>query len=204
MAIERIDVATETFDGFARVLIFPNVDPTTFNESTTLAEVLTGGKDLGQIVEDSPSWDGDESEVEVLRDTEGGVIRAIDTPGTFAWSCRLPSTSAKMSKAIAGAKLTKATTGAAGDVTIDTTKDIIGLDPSRMSMRCPIGVLNKTKKRLMLFPKANVSTSPGWEDNMAEYVLKATAEDVSNDALSTMMFIPLASNPLEATGGTGA
>ena len=86
MAIERIDVATETFDGFARVLIFPDVDPTTFTESTTLAEVLTGGKDLGQIVEDSPSWDGDESEVEVLRDTEGGVIRAIDTPGTFAWS----------------------------------------------------------------------------------------------------------------------
>lgn len=204
MAIEKIDVATETFDGFARVLIFPNVDPTTFTESTTLAEVLTGGKDLGQIVEDSPSWDGDDSEVEVLRDTEGGVIRALDTPGTFAWSCRLPSTSANMSKAIAGAKLTKATTATAGDIEIDTTKDIIGLDPSRMSKRCPIGVLNKTKNRLMLFPKANISTTPGWEDNMAEYVLKATAEDVNNDVLSTMMFIPLKSNPLEATGSAGA
>ena len=94
MAITKIDAATETFDGFARVILFPDVDPADFTDSTTLAQVLTGGKDLGQIVEDSPSWDGEDANVEVLRDTEGGVIRALPTPGTFAWSCRVASTSA--------------------------------------------------------------------------------------------------------------
>lgn len=186
------------------MLIFPSVDPTTFTESTTLAEVLTGGKDLGQIVEDSPSWDGEDADVEVLRDTEGGVIRALPTPGTFAWSCRVASTSAAMSEAIAGAKLTDTTAGAVGDVTTAAGKKIIGLNPSDMTKRCPIGVLNKTKNRLMLFPKASVNASPTYEDDMMEYNLSATAEDVNTTALSTMMFIPLASNPLEATGGAGS
>lgn len=73
-----------------------------------------------------------------------------------------------------------------------------------MTKRCPIGVLNKTKNRLMLFPKASVNASPTYEDDMMEYNLSATAEDVNTTVLSTMMFIPLASNPLEATGGAGA
>ena len=204
MAITKIDAATETFVGFARVILFPDVDPSSFTDTTTLADVLSGGKDLGQIVEDSPSWDGEDADVEVLRDTEGGVIRALPTPGTFAWSCRVASTSAAMSEAIAGAKLTDTTAGAVGDVTTAAGKKIIGLNPGNMTKRCPIGVLNKTKNRLMLFPKASVNASPTYEDDMMEYNLSATAEDVNTTALSTMMFIPLASNPLEATGGTGA
>lgn len=201
MAITKIDAATETFDGFARVILFPDVDPADFTDSTTLAQVLTGGKDLGQIVDDSPSWDGEDADVEVLRDTEGGVIRALPTPGTFAWSCRVASTSAAMSEAIAGAKLTDTTAGAIGDVTTAAGKKIIGLNPSDMTKRCPIAVLNKTKNRLMLFPKASVNASPTYEDDMMEYNLSATAEDVNTDILSTMMFIPLASNPLEAASG---
>lgn len=204
MAITKIDAATETFVGFARVILFPDVDPSSFTDTTTLADVLSGGKDLGQIVVDSPSWDGEDADVEVLRDTEGGVIRALPTPGTFAWSCRVASTSAAMSEAIAGAKLTDTTAGAVGDVTTAAGKKIIGLNPGNMTKRCPIGVLNKTKNRLMLFPKASVNASPTYEDDMMEYNLSATAEDVNTTALSTMMFIPLASNPLEATGGTGA
>lgn len=203
MAITKIDAVTETFDGFARVILFPDVDPSTFTDTTTLADVLSGGKDLGQIVEDSPSWDGEDADVEVLRDTEGGVIRALPTPGTFAWSCRVASTSAAMSEAIAGAKLTNTTAGAVGDVTTAAGKKIIGLNPGNMTKRSPIGVLNKTKNRLMLFPKASVNASPTYEDNMMEYNLSATAEDVNTTALSTMMFIPLASNPLEASGSAG-
>ncbi|WP_297448693.1 hypothetical protein [uncultured Alistipes sp.] len=200
MAITKIDAATETFDGFARVILFPDVDPADFTDSTTLADVITGGKDLGQIVEDSPSWDGEDADVEVLRDTEGGVIRALPTPGTFAWSCRVASTSAAMSKAIAGAKLTETTAATVGDVSTPAGKSVIGLNPGNMTKRCPIGVLNKTKNRLMLFPKASVNASPTYEDDMVEYNLSATAEDVATTALSTMMFIPLASNPLEAAG----
>jgi hypothetical protein len=198
MAIEKIDVSTEKFDGFARVLFFPDVDPDTFTADTALAAVLTGGKDLGQIVDESYSWDGDEASVDTLKDTEGGVIRALPTPGTLAWSCRLPSTSANMSKTIAGAKITTATSAEAGDVKIDTSKSIVGLNPSNMTKTCPIGVLDSTHKKLWLFPKATVVTTPTLEDAMLEYSLSATAETIETTNLSTMMIIPLAEDPLPA------
>lgn len=199
MAITKIDAASETFDGFARVVIFPDVDPNEFTLETTLDEVLTGGIDLGQIVEDSPSWDGEDSSVDVLRDTEGGVIRALPTAGTFAYSLRLASTSAKMSAAIAGAKLKETTEEEIGDIKTPNGKSIIKLTPSDMTKKCPVAVFNKTKNRLMLFPKASVSATPTFEDNMFEYKLSVTAEDVSTKELATMMFVPLAENPLDVT-----
>jgi hypothetical protein len=130
--IQKIDVSTIKFQGFARVIMFPEVDPETFTSKTTLAEVLAGGKDLGQIVEDSYSWTGDATSVETLKDTEGNVIKAKAVAGTLAWECRIPSVSSAMSKTIAGAKITKAKVAENGDIKIDTTKDIIGLDPDSM------------------------------------------------------------------------
>ncbi len=47
MAVEKIDVESRLFDGIGRVLIFPNVDPYKFDKTTTLAQVLLGGKDCG-------------------------------------------------------------------------------------------------------------------------------------------------------------
>jgi hypothetical protein len=198
MAITKIDVSTEKFDGFARVILFSEVDPDTFTDTTALADVIKNGKDLGQIVDESYSWDGDEASVDTLKDTEGGVIRALATPGTLAWSCRLPSVSANMSAAIAGAKLTTATTAENGDVTIDTKKQIVGLNPADMTMTCPIGVLDSTHKKLWLFPKATIVTTPALEDAMLEYSLSATAETIQTSILSTMMIIPLTKDPLPA------
>jgi hypothetical protein len=197
MAITKIDVSTITFGGFARVLMFPNVDPETFTEKTTLAEVLAGGKDLGQLVEGSYSWTGDAASVETVNDTEGGVIRATPTAGTLGWECRVASTSSAMAKAIAGGKITKATTAENGDVKIDTSKDIIGLDPTAMISNCPIGVLDDTHKKLMLFPNSTNTVSPTFEDSMLELTLGATASKIETDVLSTMMIIPLAEDPVD-------
>jgi hypothetical protein len=206
MGFNKIDVSTEKFDGFARVIIFPEVDPDDYTSTTDLADVLKGGIDLGQIVDESYSWDGDEASVDTLKDTEGGVIRALATPGTLAWSCRLPSTSAAMSKTIAGAKTTDVGTSdkAAGDVKLAKGKSIILLDPANMTKSCPIGVLDSTHKKLWLYPKATVVTTPTLEDSMLEYSLSATAETVSTDTLATMMIIPLAEDPLTNTVASSA
>jgi hypothetical protein len=100
-----------------------------------------------------------------------------------------------MSKTIAGAKITKAKVAENGDIKIDTTKDIIGLDPSNMTLSCPIGVLDDTHRKLFLFPKSTNISSPTFEDSMLEYTLSATAEDIDAGELSTMMIIPLAEDP---------
>lgn len=194
MAVERIDVQSRMFDGYARVIFFPEVDPYKFTSTTTLAEVLKGGKDLGKIVEGSPSWNGDEASVEALKDTEGGIIRVVNTPGTFAWSCRIPHS--KETAKLAGGKVHTATS-LGSDFQIASGEDIIGLNPEDMDFHCPIAVLNLTHRELALFPKGSVNFSPGSEDNdLWQYNVSATAESIKTKNLSTLMFIPLAADPL--------
>lgn len=197
MALQKVDATTQLFDGFARVIIFKDVDPYSFTDATTLADVLKGGIDLGQITEGSPSWDGDDAELEVLKDTEGGVIRAKPTPGTMAWSCRVPSTSNAMAKTIGGGKEYDVES-LGTDFEIARGKKVVGIDPGKMIQHCPIGVLNLTHNQLGLFPKATVVASLGLEDDdLMQYSLAATAEEIETTNLATMMFIPLATDPLE-------
>ncbi len=202
MAVERIDVQSRMFDGYARVIFFPTVDPSTFTSTTTLADVLKNGKDLGRIVEGSPSWDGDEASVEALKDTEGGIIRVVNTPGTFAWSCRIPH-SKETAKLVGGT--THTVTSLGDDFSIASGEDVIGLNPEDMDFRCPVGVLNLTHKELALLPKGSLNFSPGTEDNdLWQYNVSATAESIKTPNLDTLMFIPLASDPLKVEAGAGA
>ncbi len=200
--VERIDVQTRMFDGYARVIIFKDFDLANLTSATTLADILAKGKDCGPITEGSPSWDGDESEIEVLRDTEGGVIRSKDTPGTFAWSCRIPHS--KETAMIAGGRTHTATSLGDG-FTLAEGKDIIGLNPEDMDFRCPVGVLNITHNELALFPKGAVNFSPGTDDDdLWQYTLKAQGESIKTENLSTLMFIPLGDDPLKVTASAGA
>ena len=64
-----MEVETRMFDGFSRVIFFPSFDVNTLSSSTTLAQILANGKDLGQIVEGSESWDGDDIEINTLKNT---------------------------------------------------------------------------------------------------------------------------------------
>lgn len=200
--VERIDVQTRMFDGYARVIIFKDYDLANLTSTTTLAEILAKGKDCGPITEGSPSWDGDESEIEVLKDTEGGVIRSKDTPGNFAWSCRIPHS--KETAKIAGGRTHTATSLGDG-FTLADGKEIIGLNPEDMDFRCPIGVLNLAHNEIALFPKATVNFSPGTDDDdLWQYTIKAQAETIKTENLSTLMFIPLGGDPLAATASTKA
>ena len=192
--VVRIDVQTRMFDGFARVILFKDFDLADLSSTTTLAQILAKGYDCGPIVEGSPSWDGDESSIDVLKDTEGGVLRSKDTPGTFAWSCRIPHS--KETAMLAGGVVH--TADSLGDgFTLAEGKPIIGLNPEDMDMRCPVGVLNLSHNELSLFPKGAVNFSPGVDDDdLWEYTLKAQGETIKTENLSTLMFIPLAADPL--------
>ena len=192
--VVRIDVQTRMFDGFSRVILFKDFDLDNLSSETTLAQILAKGYDCGPIVEGSPSWDGDESSIDVLKDTEGGVLRSKDTPGTFAWSCRIPHS--KETAMLAGG--VEHTADSLGDgFELAEGKPIIGLNPEDMDMRCPVGILNLARNELGLFPKGAVNFSPGVDDDdLWEYTLKAQGESIKTKNLSTLMFIPLAADPL--------
>lgn len=192
--VVRIDVQTRMFDGFARVIIFKDFDLAGLDSTTTLAQILAKGYDCGPIVEGSPSWNGDESSIEVLKDTEGGVLRSKDTPGTFAWSCRIPHS--KEAATLAGGVVHTVSSLGEG-FTLAEGKPVIGLNPEDMDFRCPIGVLNLSHNELSLFPKGTVNFSPGIDDdNLWEYTLKAQGESIKTTNLSTLMFIPLGADPI--------
>lgn len=197
--LSKISVETRLFDGFSRVIFFPDFDMTSL-ATASLSTVLAGGKDLGQIVEGSESWDGDDIEVNTLKNTEGGAIRSKQTPGTCAWSCRIPH-SAETAALVGGKKHTVTT------INDDFTKgsgDVIGVNPSGMIFDCPVGVLNLGRNELALFPNGQLAATPTIEDDgLVEYNIKATANDIETDNLSTMMFIPLSKDPL-ASDGEGA
>ena len=190
--IEKLAVETRLFDGFSRVLIFPGFDTTTL-ATATLAQVLANGKDCGQIVEGSESWDGDDVEVNTLKNTEGGAIRTKQNPGTCAWSCRIPH-SAETAK-IAGAKTHEVES--LGDGFTLGNGDVLGVNPKSMLYDCPVGVLNLGRSELSLFPNGSVAFTPTIEDDgLMEYSVKASANDIETENLSTMMFIPLAKDPI--------
>lgn len=196
MKLTKLGVQTRLFDGMARVIAFPNFDVSTLSSETTLADIFkTGGKDIGQIVEETPAWEGDEMEINTLKNTEGGVIRSVTTPGTLAWSCRIPH-SVETAEIVGGTKMDSAELG--GGFTAADGKPIIGINPGDLNHQWPIGVLNLVKNEFAFFPKASVGFSLTIEDDgLMEYNTKATAEEIDTDNLQTMMFIPLAGNPFE-------
>lgn len=191
--IERIDVEQRLFDGVARFVTFPGVDTSKFDKTTTLADVLKDAVDNGRIIEGSPSWEGDEASIEVLKSTEGGVIRSKTTYATFGYSFRVPH-SAQTAK-VAGAKFHKVES-IGEDFEAEANAEIIGLNARDLVKHCPCGIFNETRRELALFPKGAVAYSPTTDDDgLQEYAIKVQAEDISTKHLSTMMFIPLADDP---------
>ena len=196
-----MEVETRMFDGFSRVIFFPSFDVNTLSSSTTLAQILANGKDLGQIVEGSESWDGDDIEISTLKNTEGGAIRSKKTPGTCAWSCRIPHS--KETAALVGGKTIKETS-LGTDFTKAESSDVIGINPKDMMFDCPIGVLNLDRNELALFPNGSAAFALTIEDDgLMEYNVKASANDIDTDTLSTMMFIPLKEDPLNPSSVGG-
>ncbi|MBD5306100.1 MAG: hypothetical protein HDS14_00505 [Bacteroides sp.] len=196
--IETIDVASRLSDGVGRIVIIPGVDPTRFSQKTQLKDIFVSIlKDMGAIVEGSFNWDGDEGEIEVLKSTEGGVIRSKVTDGTFAYSCRIPH-SVQTAK-LAGAKV-HTVTDLGGNLALADEEEVLGLNPRSMKLRCPVVKFDLTHKELQLFPKATVIFSPtSDDDDLSEYNVKVQAESIETKHLSTMMFIPLDSDPFEDT-----
>jgi len=193
--VTKIGVETRMFDGLSRVIFFKDFDLAKLSETTTLAEILAAGHDLGQIVEGSPSWDGDDVEVNTLKNTEGGAIRSVTTPGTLAWSCRIPHS--KETALLVGATEMEVTSLGDG-FQLAEGKKVIGVNPSDLIHQCPVGVLNLTRNELSLFPKGSVSFAMTIEDDdLWQYTVNATADEIDTANLKTMMFIPLGEDPLK-------
>ena len=96
--INKVDAATAPFVGQGNLIIF---DSTFANSKTYENAKLSDFQNpvsLGQIVQDSTSWEGEDVSTEQILDEQGNLITAKVTAGTLSFSFDIASTSANMMK----------------------------------------------------------------------------------------------------------
>lgn len=180
--ITNFEAAQSLFAGQGDLIIF---DPITDYGSATLA-TLTNPKSLGQIVQDSTSWDGDDVSVDQIKDEQGDIITARVTAGTLAFSFELASTSQEMiTKFLKGSNVTPAAiAGFTG-----TPAKITGFGVELPVFTAPMAIVNDELNRAWLYPKAKVTSNLAYSDGLWRIKASVLAEFVDTASLKTGMVI---------------
>lgn len=176
--IDKIDAATVPFVGQGDLIIF---DPIADYSSATLAD-FDNAKSLGQIVQDSTSWEGEDVSTDQLLDEQGNLITAKVTAGTLSFSFDIASTSAAMMKKFM----------AAADLTIATNPDFletgataVGFGVDLPVFTVPILVADQEKKRAWVYPKAKITSNLSLSDGLYRIHAVVLAEQVDTANLKT-------------------
>ena len=180
--ITNFEAAQSLFAGQGDLIIF---DPITDYASATLA-TLANPKSLGQIVQDSTSWDGDDVSVDQIKDEQGDIITARVTAGTLAFSFELASTSQEMiTKFLKGTNVTPAAiAGFTG-----TPSKITGFGVELPVFTAPMAIVNDELNRAWLYPKAKVTSNLAYSDGLWRIKASVLAEFVDTASLKTGMVI---------------
>lgn len=179
--IDKIDSATVPFVGQGDLIIF---DPVADYSAATLAS-FTNPKSLGQIVQDSTSWEGEDISTDEILDEQGNIITARVTAGTLSFSFDIASTSAAMMK-----KFMKA-----ADLTVPSLSYIganataVGFGVDLPVFTVPILVADQEKKRAWVYPKAKITSNLSLSDGLYRIHAVVLAEQVDTTSLKTGMLI---------------
>lgn len=200
VGIVNVDSITVAFSGQSDLVVF---DVFEGDYSTAKAEdLLKGGQSLGQIVEESTSWTGDEATIDVLYDEQHQIIGVTPKPGTYAFEFQAASMSNEMLKLLHNGKEIKISKTNAADADIDISADVtaIGLGGELPISERPIAWWNQNKTLMFFMPKATVVGSFTQNGRFVVNKGSVTAGYVDTDDLKPFMVIP--ANPKYATKTT--
>ena len=178
--IDKIDSATVPFVGQGDLIIFDAVS----DYSTAKLADFANPKSLGQIVQDSTSWEGEDVSTDQILDEQGNIITAKVTAGTLSFSFDIASTSANMMKKfMAAADISSANLG---------TPSFLGSNPSAVGFgvelpvfTVPILVADQEKKRAWVYPKAKITSNLSLSDGLYRIHAVVLAEQVDTAYLKT-------------------
>ena len=174
-----IDEVTSVFAGQSDIVVgLENADYKTATIDTLFAE--NDAKSLGQIVEDSTSWDGDDPEMTPLKDEQGDTITTQVTAGTLAFSCEIASTSPDMLKAFM-----KAEDIASFTSTVFNGAAAVGFGVDLPVTTRPILIANDEGNKALVFPKAKIVGNLSYSDKLWRVRISVTAEYIDTDNLKT-------------------
>lgn len=176
--IDKIDAATVPFVGQGDLIIFDAVS----NYATAKLADFANPKSLGQIVQDSTSWEGEDVSTDNILDEQGNIITAKVTAGTLSFSFDIASTSADMMK-----KFMKAADisdlGSAAFLEAGATAVGFGVDLPVFTV--PILVADQEKKRAWVYPKAKITSNLALSDGLYRIHAVVLAEQVDTEYLKT-------------------
>lgn len=173
---------TDIFNGQSDIVLFGEVSD---YASLTLAK-LTGAKSLGQIVQDTTEWNGDEPEVSNILDEQGDVITASVTAGTLGFSFEMADTSKETFKEFLKAvEITDAVSGDAWDGAVTA----VGFGTQLPTMTRPIMVVNDEANKSILLPKAKITSNLTISDGLWRVAVTVVAENVDTKSMKTGMLI---------------
>lgn len=179
--IGKIDSATVPFVGQGDLIIFDAVQD---YSSATLAS-FTNPKSLGQIVQDSTSWEGEDVSTDEILDEQGNLITAKVTAGTLSFSFDIASTSADMMK-----KFMAAANLSVGSPTyLASGSTAVGFGVDLPVFTVPILVADQEKKRAWVYPKAKITSNLSLSDGLYRIHAVVLAEQVDTANLKTGILI---------------
>lgn len=178
--IDKIDAATVPFVGQGDLIIFDAVS----DYSTAKLADFSNPKSLGQIVQDSTSWEGEDVSTDQILDEQGNLITAKVTAGTLGFSFDIASTSpAMMKKFMAAADISSANLGT--PAFLDGNISAVGFGVDLPVFTVPILVADQEKKRAWVYPKAKITSNLSYTDGLYRIHAVVLAEQVDTAYLKT-------------------
>lgn len=183
MAISKLEQAQALFAGQGDLLIFDEIA----DYATATLASLKNPKSLGQIVQDSTSWDGDDVSTDEIKDEQGNLITARVTAGTLAFSFEIASTSATMVKKFLKGK--DVTPAAMSGFAKGTPTAITGFGTALPVLTAPIAIVNDELNRAWVYPKAKITSGLSYSDGLWRIKATVLAETLDNGTLTTGMIV---------------
>jgi hypothetical protein len=192
MAIPKLEGAAKLFAGQGDLVIFDEISDYAGKSLANLT-ISSGNGSLGQIVQDSTSWEGEDVNTEQILDEQGNLITDRVTAGTLGFSFDIASTSlAMVKKFLAGVDIEGSALASLFD---SATVVAAGFGTALPVMTRPIGVLNDELNRAWIYPKAKITSNLAYSDGLYRIHAVVLAETLDirdgsgNQLLATGMIV---------------
>lgn len=185
--IGKVDAVTSPFTGQGDILVFDSITDANY-AAATLASLINGSS-LGDIFEGSTAWTGDDVSFENINNEQGISVTTKTVMGSYGFEfSHLSVTSARLLKFMAGTVLTNPATlptwlNASPVPVLTGFGHVVGV------ITCPIALLNETKDKMLIFPKAKIATSIVFDGTNQMLKSVVTAEKVDTANLKTCILV---------------
>jgi|BioPla2DNA2_1021312.scaffolds.fasta_scaffold125957_2 hypothetical protein len=169
------------FVGLGGVVIFDK--PADYTNAT--AASLANPKDVGDILEDSFSYTGENVTMESIKNEQGETVVSYAVNGTISYEFTVMSTSADVLKTfLLGDDISAGLDSSSNWLEASAA---VGIGDELATFVAPIAFLNQDLNQAILLPKARVTASPIRDGKLLGVKVSVVAEKLVTKNLYTMM-----------------